>query len=133
MDDYRKYFTHFIKENYQKEFDIVIANTEKHYKNISPDTSFAKTSKNPIDKRLDFCSYFLALIKTLDEKGETFETIRKICLEIVIEYVKPKNKTQKFFKRLLPKLTNTWFGQMLIKSFHKRVSINSNADGFKAN
>ncbi len=29
-----------------------------------------ETSKNPMDKRLDFCAYFLALIKTLDEKKE---------------------------------------------------------------
>ena len=65
--------------------------------------------------------------------SETFDTIRKICLEIVIEYVKPKNKVQEFFKRLLPKLTNTWFGQIIIKSFHKRISVNSNNEGFKAN
>lgn len=133
MDDYRKYFINSLKDNYPNEFDIVIANTDKHYKNISTDTTFAKTSTNPLDKRLDFSSYFLALIITLDEQGETFDTIRNICLEIVIEYVKPKNKVQEFFKRLLPKLTNTWFGQIIIKSFHKRISVNSNADGFKAN
>ncbi len=133
MDDYRKYFINSLKDNYPKEFDIVIANTDIHYKNISTDTTFAKTSTNPLDKRLDFSSYFLALIITLDEQGETFDTIRNICLEIVIEYVKPKNKVQEFFKRLLPKLTNTWFGQIIIKSFHKRISVNSNADGFKAN
>ena len=133
MDDYRKYFIKSLKDNYPKEFDTVIANTDKHYKNISTDTIFAKISTNPLDKRLDFSSYFLALIKTLDGQGETFDTIRKICLEIVTEYIKPKNKVQEFFKRLLPKLTNTWFGQTIIKSFHKRISVNSNADGFKAN
>ncbi len=133
MDDYRKYFINSLKNNYPEEFDIVIANTDKHYKNTSTDTTFAKTSTNPLDRRLDFSSYFLALIKTLDEQGETFETIRKICLEIVTEYVKPKNKVQEFFKRLLPKLTNTLFGRIIIKSFHKRISVNSNADGFKAN
>lgn len=133
MDDYRKYFIKSLKDNYPKEFDIIIANTDKHYKNISTDTTFAKTSTNPLDKRLDFSSYFLALIKTLDEKGETFDTIREICLEIVTEYVKPKSKVQEFVKRLLPKLTNTWFGQIIIKSFHKRISVNSTDDGFKAN
>jgi L-2-amino-thiazoline-4-carboxylic acid hydrolase len=133
MDDYRTYFIKSLTDNYPKEFDVVIANTDKHYKNISIDTTFSKTSPNPIDKRLDFSSYFLALIKTLDEQGETFDTIRKICLEIVTEYVKPKNKVQEFFKRLLPKLTNTFLGQILIRYFHKRVSVNSNVDGFKAN
>ena len=133
MDNYRKYFTKSIKDNYPNDFAKVIADTDKHYTNISPDTKFASTSGNPIDKRLDFSSYFLAFIKTLDEKGETFDTIRKICLEIVIEYVKPKNKIQAFLKRLLPKLINTWFGQILIKSLHKKVSVNKNADGFIAN
>jgi hypothetical protein len=133
MDDYKKYFIKFIKINYPKEFSNIIADTENHYNIISVDTAFAKTSKNPVDRRLDFCSYFLAFIKTLDDKGETFENIRKICLQITIEYVQPKSKTQEFFKRLLPKLTNTWFGQILIKAFHKRVSVNSNPDGFIAN
>ena len=133
MDNYRPYFTRSIKDHYPNEFDKVITDTNNHYTNISTDTKFASTSSNPIDKRLDFCAYFLALIKTLDEKGETFDTIRKICLEIVTGYVKPNNKIHAFFKRLLPKLISTWFGQMLIKSFHKRISVNPNVDGFIAN
>ena len=32
-----------------------------------------------------------------------------------------------------PKYPNTWLGQILIKAFHKRVSVNTNADGFIAN
>lgn len=132
MNDYKKYFIKYTKANYPNEFDRIIIDTDSNYKTISADTKFAKTSKNPIDKRLDFSSYFLALIKTLDNKGETFDNIRKICLQITIEYVQPKNKIQAYFKRLLPKLTKTWFGQILIKAFHNRVSVNSNADGFVA-
>jgi hypothetical protein len=133
MDDYRKYFRQFVKKNYPNDSDNILAGTERHYNIISRDTAFAKTSKNPIDRRLDFSSYFLALIKTLDEKAETFENIRKICLQITTEYVQPKSKIQEFFKRLLPKMTNTWLGHVLIKAFHKRVSVNTNADGFIAN
>lgn len=132
MDDYRKYFRQFVKKNYPNDFDNILAATDRHYKAISVDTAFAKTSKNPIDKRLDFSSFFLALIKTLDERAETFENIRKICLQITTEYVQPKSKTQKFFKRLIPRMTNTWFGQILIKAFHKRVNVNTNSDGFIA-
>ena len=132
MDNYKKYFIKFIKQNYPEEYYNIILDTENHYNIISADTSFTKTSKNPVDRRLDFCSYFLALIKTLDDKGETFENIRSICLQITTEYVQPKSKFQEFFKRLLPKLTNTWFGQILIKAFHKKVSVNSHPDGFIA-
>ena len=133
MGDYKKYFKKYIKTNYRSEFDRIIADTDSNYKIISTDTSFAKTSRNPIDKRLDFSSYFLALIKTLDSNGETFDDIRKICLQITTEYVQPKSKIQEYFKRLLPKLTNTWVGHGLIKAFHNRVKLNSNADGFIAN
>ena len=133
MNEYKTYFIRSIKDNYPNEFDNIIGDTENHYNIISADTAFAKTSKNPVDRRLDFCSYFLALIKTLDERDEAFENIRKICLQITTEYVQPKTKIQEFLKRLLPKLTNTWLGQSLIKTFHKRVSVNSNPDGFIAN
>lgn len=133
MDNYRKYFVKSIKENYPMDFSNLIVDTDNHYKIISVDTSFAKTSGNPMDKRLDFSAYFLALIKTLDEKGETFQTIRKICLEIVTEYVKPKNKVQASIKRLLPKLISTWFGSILIKSLQKKVSAHTNPNGFVAN
>ena len=133
MEDYKKYFIRFVRKNYPNEFDSILADTDNNYKIISADTTFAKTSKNPIDKRLDFSSYFLALIKTLDARAEGFETIRKICLEITTEYVQPKNKIEGFFKRLVPKLINTWFGQRLIKAVHNRASVNSNTDGFIAN
>jgi hypothetical protein len=133
MDDYKKYFIKFIRTNYPNECDSIIADTDNNYKVISADTTFAKTSRNPIDRRLDFSSYFLSLIKTLDAKGEAFENIRKICLQITTEYVQPKNKIQEYFKRLLPKLIKTWFGQRLIKAFNNRVSVNSNTDGFIAN
>jgi L-2-amino-thiazoline-4-carboxylic acid hydrolase len=133
MDNYRKYFTQSIKDNYPKESDKIIADTDSYYSIISIDTKFASTSSNPIDKRLSFSAYFLAFIQTLDEKGESFENIRSICLEIVTEYVKPKNKFQAYFKRLLPKLISNWLGQILIKSFHQRVSVNSNPEGFLAN
>ena len=130
MNDYKTYFIRFIRENFPINFEDIIAETDSHYKIISVDTAFAKTSKNPVDRRLDFCAYFLALIKTLDQRGEAFENIRKICLQITVAYVQPKNKVQGFFNRLFPKLTTTWLGKTLIKALHKRSSINSNTEGF---
>jgi len=111
----------------------IIAHMEKNYSSISIDTAFARTSKNPIDRRLDFCAYFLALIKTLDARNESFETIRRICLEVVLEYVRPKNKFQAILKRLPAKLANTWLSTLLFKKFHARVSTNSSPEGFVAN
>lgn len=130
---YKHFFSINIQRHYPYEFEALITSIENHYQNISTDTLFAAASKNPIDNRLDFCSYFLALIKTLDEKGESFETIRKICLEIVIEYVRPKNKFQEILKRLPAKIISTWVGSWLAKSFHKKISTNNNQEGFIAN
>jgi len=131
--NYRKYFLAGVNKNFPEVPDAIIDKVNAHYKILSVDTAFAARSTNPIDKRLDFCSYFLALIKTLHEHGENFETIRKICLEIVTEYIRPKNKLQQLTKKLPARLVNTWLATYFIKKFNKRVSTNSNPDGFIAN
>ena len=133
MSSYRKYFVAGVKKKFPGKADAIIDKVNAHYKIISEDTAFAASSKNPIDKRLDFCAYFLALIKTLDEQGESFETTRKICLGIVTEYVKPKNKFQQLAKKLPAKLVKTWLASYVLKKFNERVSTNSNPDGFIAN
>ena len=133
MANYRKYFVAGIKKNFPDHSDTIIVKADFHYKLISADTSFAAKSSNPIDKRLDFSTYFLALIKTLDEKGEKFETTRKICLEIVIEYVRPKNKLQQLLKKLPVKLINTKLSEYFLNAFNRKVSRNSNPEGFIAN
>jgi len=133
MAKYRKHFVAGVTKNFPAIRDKIIDSVDTHYKIISADTAFAASSKNPIDKRLDFCAYFLALIKTLDERGESFETTRKICLEIVAEYVKPKNKFQQLVKKLPAKIVNTWLATYFLKKFNERVSTNSNPDGFIAN
>lgn len=133
MNNYKPYFLKTVRETFPDCFREIIAETENNYKQISLDTSFAKTSANPVDRRLDFCAYFLALIKTLDNKGETYEVIRKICLDIVIDYVRPKNKLQKFIKRTPIQLIDTWLGKKVIEAFAKRVSKNDNNGGFIVN
>lgn len=133
MSNYKKYFAKSIRKHFPDRSATLIAEVEHQYQTISVDTHFAATSKNPIDKRLDFCSYFLSLIKVLDLQGESFDSIRKICLEIVTEYVRPKNKIQLLFKQLPPVLITTPLASVLLKMFHKRVSTNSNPQGFIAN
>ncbi|HPM32246.1 MAG TPA: L-2-amino-thiazoline-4-carboxylic acid hydrolase [Chryseolinea sp.] len=132
MKDYKKYFIKVIERNFPDRSKSIMTDIDNHFKGISTDISFAATSDNPIDKRLDFSGYFLALIKTLDLQGENFETIRRFSLEVVTEYVRPKNKLQQWLKRLPVKLVNTWIAALVIKSLNKRVSKNSNANGFVA-
>jgi hypothetical protein len=133
MRGYKKYFMNEIYKIFTADYRNIIANTEKHYAAIAPSVQFASSSSNPIDRRLDFSAYFLAFIKTLDERGETFDGIRKICIDIVTEYVRPKNRWQQWLKQLPVKLVNTWLAKRFIKAFSKRVSQNKNPDGFVAN
>ncbi len=132
MAGYRKYFASTIQTNYPGNSGSIMAEIDQQFDKISPDIKFAATSRNPLDKRLDVTGYFLALIMSLDKRGESFDTIRKICLDIVTEYVKPRNKLQVYLKRLPAKLANTWIANRFIKVFNKRVSENANPDGFIA-
>lgn len=133
MKAYKKYFHNALKTHFPQAFSQMIAELETHYQHISLDSSFAATSSNPIDRRLDFSAYFLALIQTLDEQGEPFERIRTICLEVVIDYVKPKNQLQTLLKKMPVRLMNTWFGQYLIKSLQRKAGKLGHPDGFLAN
>src|SRR5215218_3792071 len=133
MRRYKKYFINAIGDNFPDNFKNIINDTDNHYIIISKDTEFAITSSNPIDKRLDFCAYFLALIISLDQLELPYEWIRMICLEITTEYVRPKSKLHLFLKRLPPKLANTWLSFVLLKWLQNKISNNPNQNGFIAN
>jgi len=133
MATYGIIFEKTIYRNYPGNAGHIFAETARQSERITPDIKFAATSKNPMDKRMLICGYFLALIITLDEMGESYEDIRKTCMEIVIEYVRPKNKLQALLKKLPPKLMNTRLGDIFFRYFHKRVSKNENPEGFIAN
>ena len=111
----------------------MLGDIENHYSQISKDTQFSFKSKNPVDRRLDFCAYFRSLIITLDRMGEPYDKIRNLCLQIVTEYVRPKNKWQAFMKRIPPKIIGLWLTKYLLRAFNKKVSRNENPDGFIAN
>jgi len=133
MPGYKKYFVRTVNLYFPHDGAIIMHDVDGHYITLKPDVRFASSSSNPIDKRLDFSSYFLALVMTLSKRGESFDTIRKICLDITTDYVQPRSKWQAALKRLTPKLINTWIGRILINSFQKRVRTNTNPDGFIAN
>ncbi|HTE34623.1 MAG TPA: L-2-amino-thiazoline-4-carboxylic acid hydrolase [Chryseolinea sp.] len=132
MDGHRQYFIEALKHHYPETFDEIVAETDHHFRSICAGNNFLTRSRNPLDKRLEFSSYFLALIMTIDVRGETFESIRKICLEIVTSYVSPKNKVHLLLKRLPAKLANTWLANIFIRSFNKRLVQNTNPEGFVA-
>jgi len=132
MKNFKKYFKQSIKVNYPNHSTTLLANIDKEFSTINVDVNFARTSKNPVDRRLEFSAYFLALIKVLDKHGESFERIREVSLEIVKEYVRPKNKIHKFLKKLPVKLIGTQLMNMVVKFLDKKVSKGGHPDGFIA-
>ena len=132
MKGYKKYFGDAIKYQYPESCNQMMDTIEFNYSQISKDTRFSFTSKNPVDRRLDFCAYFLSLIVTMDKMGESYDKIRSLCLQIVSEYVRPKNGWQAMLKKIPPKLAGFWFSKYLLGVFNKKVSRNANPDGFLA-
>lgn len=117
---------------YPETANSILLEMDTQYLHISKDTNFSRNSINPIDKRLDFTAYFLALIQTLRARGFNFDQIRIICLDITYDYVRPKNVFQKWLKRLPPKFFNTILANVLIKLLNKKVNRKGHVDGFLA-
>ncbi len=132
MEPYKPFFARAIEVHYPGRSTDILAAVDTHYARIAEDIRFAATSTNPIDRRLDFSAYFLALILTLDAGGESYQTIRTLCLKIVGEYVRPKTKMQLLLKRLPVRLVGTWLGTALLKAFAAKVGRRAHPDGFVA-
>lgn len=132
MKNFKKYFKHSIEDNYPETSKNLILDIEREYNSISRSVDFACKSSNPIDRRLNFSAYFLALVKVLDDQGENYDTIRLISLGIVKEYVTPKNKIHSALKKLPVKLLGNPIMKQFLKLFDKKVSVKGHPEGFLA-
>lgn len=132
MAPFKKYFATTVRARYPSEAELLLEQLDTEFNRILPDVRFANTSSNPIDRRLTFCAYFLALIKVLDNHGKSFEEIRAVSLEVVNEYVKPKNKFQQFLRKLPPRLIKFKLAKIALRSFARKVGTKGHPDGFAA-
>lgn len=103
---------------------------EARYRAIGPDIAFARTSANPMDRRLDFCAYFLATILVLERHGEKAETIRETCLAVTRAYVQPRNAWQRWLKRLPAKLMGTPVATLMARVMQAKTGRKGHDDGF---
>lgn len=117
---------------FPEDCDSILIIMESKYRVISKDTKFYKTSTNPLDKRLDLMAYFLSTIQTLQEMQIDFQRIKNICIVIASEYVRPKNRLQAWFKKLLPNLINTKLSAVFLKALDKKINKKGHVDGFLA-
>ena len=132
MTQFKKYFAVSIKARYPSIAESLLVELDKEFDLLRHDVKFAATSSNPLDRRLTFCAYFLALIKVLDNHGESFEQIRAVSLEVVKEYVKPKNVFHQFLKKLPPKLIKFRVAKAALRLLAKRLGAKGHPDGFVA-
>ena len=129
---FRKFFKKAIDEHFADDAPAVLSEVDRRYKILSVDTAFAAKSSNPIDRRLDFSACFLALIQPLEERNQSYDQIKNICLEITYEYVSPKNSLQKWLKQVPGHLVGLKLTSPFIRLLNRKVSIKGNSEGFRA-
>jgi len=130
MGKFRKYFHEAILKEYPQQAAHYIADIETSFTRIQPDIRFAKTSKNPVDRRMEIAAYFLATIEVLDKSDATSEKIREVLLGIAHELVRPKNSLQRKLKKLPVQMIDSWLGKFLIRQMQNKVSQRAHPDGF---
>jgi len=130
MGKFRKYFHQGILKYDPHQATQLLADIEAAFKRIQPDVRFAKTSKNPVDRRMEIAAYILATIEVLDKAGAPLEKIREVLHGIAHELVRPKNALQRLLKKLPAKLIDTWIAKFLIWQIQKKVGERSHPDGF---
>lgn len=130
MQNFEKHFRRFIQSHYPTDARKLISNVEREFSIIEPGVAFAKTSKNPIDRRLSFAAYFLAFIAVLDKQGETYDKIREISLQLINEYVQPANAIQKFMRKLPVVVLKSRLGTVLVNVLERKMSKAGHHDGF---
>lgn len=129
---HKRHFRKILTRKFPELYDSILQDTENRYWQISKDTNFSKKSTNPLDKRLDLMAYFLATILTLRENRFDFQIIKSVCMEIALEFVRPKNGLQKWLKKLPPKLIDTQLSRLFLKRMHKKIGRKGHEDGFRA-
>ena len=129
---YRKHFDHELCRRYPAAFDQMRAEIDARYQAIYPDIAFARTSSNPVDRRLDFCAYFLATIQTLAARGAAFAEIREVCLSVTESYVRPATAWQHWLKRLPARLMGTIWIRPLARIMAAKAGKKGHPDGFLA-
>lgn len=126
---YRKYFREILNTRLPQPQRLT-SEIEKQFQLLYPAVEFSKTSRNPMGRRLEIAAYFLATIIELEKRGESYDSIRNILLEIAQAYVRPKNTLHRTFKKLPAYLITTRLGKFLIRQMEKRVGQNAHPNGF---
>lgn len=128
---FQRHFRDEIRRAYpEPAFTAICADIDARYRAIHPDIAFARTSSNPMDRRLEFCAYFLAAIQALEARGAAFEQIEKVCVAVAESYVRPRNSWHLWLKRLPVRLMGTPVMRLVTRILEKKTGRKGHPDGF---
>jgi hypothetical protein len=130
--NFKKYFAEELEREYPNTFKLIIEEVNEAFESIEDKSNLKEKSKNPLDKRLRFSAYFLAFIQVMEKRNLSFDEIKKHCLSIAKEYVKPKNRIHKWYLKLVPKLLALPFYKRFLKNLDDKVGIKHREGGFRA-
>jgi len=132
VEKYHPFFKPVLQKFYP-DYQAILEGIRAEFQQLEPDLSFSKSSRNPIDRRILLCGVFLALIRVLDQRGEPFEKIQILCLEVAQRMVAPRNKIHLKLKSLTGKFASSVFFQAMVRLFlADKVSQKGHPDGFRA-
>lgn len=124
------FFESEIRRRYPAEHSGVWLEIRQNYRTIAPDVAFARASSNPVDRRLEFCAWFLATIQALEKRGDDFASIRTTCLAITTEYVRPRNAVSAWFKSRTATLMRTPLLRLAVRFMKTKAGVKAHPDGF---
>ena len=127
---FEHYFHDEIRRHYPGAFAAIRDDVDTRYRDIHPDVSFARTSSNPMDRRLEFCAYFLATIQALEARGQSFEQIQSVCVAVAESYVRPVNSLQRWLKGLPGRLIRTPLARLVARILQSKTGRKGHPDGF---
>jgi hypothetical protein len=128
---FRHYFDQEIRRAYGEPVARAIcADIDARYETICPDVAFARASSNPMDRRLEFCAYFLATIQALEADGAAFADIKRLCVAIAESYVRPRNSLHRWLKRLPARLIGTPVMRIIVHILDHKTGKKGHPDGF---
>lgn len=120
----------YFRDEWERRFPGAWAGVVARHAVIAPDVAFARTSANPVDRRLEFCAWFLASIQVLEARGEPFAGIREFCLAVTHEYVRPKSAWRRWVKGLPGILLRTPVVGLFRGLLRRKAGRKGHADGF---
>lgn len=119
MKDYKKYFEKHILKTYDPS---LLKAVDDYFQSLEEDVKASQASSNLLDERMAFSAYFLSLIKVLEKRGTSDEVIEAFCLEIVEDYIKPKNVLTLQLKKLPVLMLRLGFAKRTLQKMNAGIT-----------